>query len=74
MTFKERYNKLKEEHRCVGCGAKLPDEYTMIRCEHCLEYSRDSRPREQPREEGDYVGYRFHALTSPFSIISTISP
>ena len=30
MTFKERYNKLKEEHRCVGCGAKLPDEYTMI--------------------------------------------
>ena len=46
MTFKERYNKLKEEHRCVGCGAKLPDEYTMIRCEHCLEYSRESHRRK----------------------------
>ena len=46
MTFKERYNKLKEEHRCVGCGAKLPDEYTMIRCEHCLEYIRESHRRK----------------------------
>ena len=46
MTFKERYNKLKEEHRCVGCGAKLPDEYTKIRCEYCLEYSRESHRKK----------------------------
>lgn len=46
MTFKERYDKLKAEHRCVGCGAKLPVEYTMIRCEHCLEYSRSSHRRK----------------------------
>ena len=51
MTFKERYNKLKGEHRCVGCGAKLPDEYTMIRCEHCLEYSRDSHRRRYSSEK-----------------------
>lgn len=46
MTFKERYDKLKAEHRCVGCAANLPAGYTMTRCEHCLEYSRNSHRRK----------------------------
>ena len=46
MTYKDRYAELKAQHRCVGCGAKLPDEYTKIRCEHCLEYSRESHRRK----------------------------
>ena len=69
MTFKERYNKLKEEHRCVGCGAKLPDEYTMIRCEHCLEYSRESHRRkdELKKKQKAYASGKPHAAALTIS-------
>ena len=40
MTLKERYDKLKSEHRCVCCKSVLPVEYRYARCEHCLEYIR----------------------------------
>ena len=69
MTFKERYNKLKEEHRCVGCGAKLPNEYTKIRCEYCLEYSRESHRRKDELKKNQ----KAYASGKPRAAALTIS-
>lgn len=33
----ERYKKLKEEHKCIGCREPLPDGYVGIRCPECIE-------------------------------------
>ena len=46
MTYKDRYAELKAQHRCVGCKKALPADYRRIRCEHCLEYSRESHRRK----------------------------
>ena len=46
MTYKDRYAELKAQHRCVGCKKALPADYKRIRCEHCLEYSRESHRRK----------------------------
>ena len=56
-TFKERYAELKSQHRCVSCTVALPEEYKLIRCEKCLEYSRNSHRRkdELKRRQKSYA-------------------
>lgn len=69
MTFKERYDKLKSEHRCVGCSVKLPAEYARIRCEHCLEYSRNSHRRKDELKKHQ----KAYASAKPRAAALTIS-
>lgn len=32
-----RYRQRKAEHRCVRCGARLPEKYKMVYCSDCRE-------------------------------------
>lgn len=42
-----RYRQRKAEHRCVRCGAKLPEKYNMVYCPDCRE--RVTKIRTEPR-------------------------
>lgn len=37
MAANEIYYKRKANHECTYCGAKLPDNYKLSRCENCLK-------------------------------------
>lgn len=46
---KERYRLRKSEHRCVRCGAKLPEKYKMVYCTECREQVRKTSMERKPR-------------------------
>lgn len=46
---KERYRLRKSEHRCVRCGAKLPEKYKMVYCTECREQVRKISMERKPR-------------------------
>lgn len=69
MTYKERYAELKAQHRCVGCKKALPVDYTKVRCEHCLDYNRESHRRKaelEKRRQADALRKR-HNVTLTIS-------
>lgn len=33
--YKDRYNRLKAEHKCVVCGCELPENAETLKCEAC---------------------------------------
>ena len=37
MAANEIYYKRKANHECTYCGIKLPDNYSLTRCDKCLE-------------------------------------
>lgn len=37
MVANEIYYKRKANHECTYCGAKLPDNYKLSKCENCLK-------------------------------------
>lgn len=37
MAANEIYYKRKANHECTYCGAKLPDNYKLSKCENCLK-------------------------------------
>jgi hypothetical protein len=39
--LKERYEKRKAEHRCVDCGAPLPDDRKLVNCAECAVKKRE---------------------------------
>lgn len=38
--YRERYQKLLYENRCVACKSKLPDGTIFVRCDACREKAR----------------------------------
>lgn len=69
MTYKDRYAELKAQHRCVSCKKALPADYKMVRCEHCLDYSRESHRRKAELEKRQQA----YALRKPQTVSLTIS-
>lgn len=69
MTYKDRYAELKAQHRCVNCKKALPADYKLVRCERCLEYSRESHRRKAELEKRRQA----YALRKPKSVPLTIS-
>lgn len=55
MAANEIYYKRKMNHECTYCGAKLPDNYKLSRCENCLkvesEMTKYARQRKHVRAE-----------------------
>lgn len=46
---RERYRLRKSEHRCVRCGARLPEKYNMVYCGECREQVRKISMERKPR-------------------------
>lgn len=57
----ERYYTRKATHRCVNCGAKLPEGYTHVTCEKCITYVRKYQAYKAARMTEDEKAERREA-------------
>lgn len=58
MAANEIYYKRKANHECTYCGAKLPDDYKLARCENCLRTDNEmAKYARKMALKQDYVQY-----------------
>lgn len=51
-TFR-RYYRRQENHECISCGAKLPEDYFYVRCETCRAKQREYRQKKKTAKRGN---------------------